>query len=86
MKFLTEREFHLCRLKHVDLMPNYKTTEKDTGKIVWDGIDSKSCTGHRTVDSAKRCSGTECTAVASTTRVTASYQVNLRLLPACPTL
>jgi len=31
MKFLTEREFHLCRLKHVDLMPNYKTTEQHTG-------------------------------------------------------
>jgi hypothetical protein len=31
MKFPTEREFHLCRLKHIDMMPNHKTAEQDTG-------------------------------------------------------
>jgi len=31
MKFLTEREFYLCRLKHIDMMRNYKTTKQDTG-------------------------------------------------------
>jgi hypothetical protein len=31
MKFLTEREFYLPRLKHIDMMRNYKTTRQDTG-------------------------------------------------------
>ena len=30
MKFATEWELHLCRLKHIDMMPNYKRTEQDT--------------------------------------------------------
>ena len=30
MKFLTEWEFHLCRLKHTDIMPNCKRSEQDT--------------------------------------------------------
>jgi hypothetical protein len=31
MKFLTEGEFYLCRLKHIDMIRNYKTTKQDTG-------------------------------------------------------
>ena len=48
------------------------------------GNGTKFCTGHRTVVSAKRYRRTDCPAAAKTARVTASYQNNLRLPPACP--